>query len=89
MTGFCLTGKYFAFNQLDIIPGFLCVSKGITGGFLPLALTITNNKIYKAFLGDNFKTVFAHGNAYTANPLACNAAITSLKLLKSSECKIP
>jgi adenosylmethionine-8-amino-7-oxononanoate aminotransferase len=87
MTGFCRTGTYFAFNQLDIIPDFLCISKGITGGFLPLALTITNNKIYEAFLGDDFQTAFAHGHSYTANPLACSAAVTSLKLLKSTQCQ--
>jgi adenosylmethionine-8-amino-7-oxononanoate aminotransferase len=87
MTGFCRTGKYFAHHQLEIIPDFLCISKGITGGFLPLALTITNNKIYDAFLGDNFKTAFAHGHSYTANPLACRAAVTSLSLLKSAQCQ--
>lgn len=87
MTGFCRTGTYFALAQLDIIPDFLCISKGITGGFLPLALTVTKNQIYEAFLGDNFKTAFAHGHSYTANPLACSAAITSLKLLKRTECQ--
>ena len=87
MTGFGRTGTFFAFDQLDIIPDFLCISKGITGGFLPLALTITNNKVYEAFLGDDFSTAFAHGHSYTANPLACSAAITSVKLLKNSECQ--
>lgn len=87
MTGFCRTGTYFAFEQLDIIPDFLCLSKGITGGFLPLALTVTNNNIYEAFLGDTFKKAFAHGHSYTANPLACSAAIASLNLLKESECQ--
>jgi len=87
MTGFCRTGTYFAVNQLDIIPDFLCVSKGITGGFLPLALTITQNKIYEAFLGEEFNTAFAHGHSYTANPLACSAAITSLALLQHPECQ--
>ena len=87
MTGFGRTGSYFALDQLGIIPDFLCVSKGITGGFLPLALTITNNKVYDAFWGDDFSTAFAHGHSYTANPLTCSAAITSLMLLKSSECQ--
>ncbi len=87
MTGFGRTGTYFALEQLAIIPDFLCISKGITGGFLPLALTITNNKIYNAFLGDDFSTAFAHGHSYTANPLACSAAVTSLRLLKNSECQ--
>ena len=87
MTGFGRTGTYFALEQLGIIPDFLCISKGITGGFLPLALTITNNKVYNAFLGDDFSTAFAHGHSYTANPLACSAAITSLDLLRRPECQ--
>jgi adenosylmethionine---8-amino-7-oxononanoate aminotransferase len=87
MTGFGRTGTYFALEQLAIIPDFLCISKGITGGFLPLALTITTNKVYNAFLGDDFSAAFAHGHSYTANPLACSAAVTSLRLLKSSECQ--
>lgn len=87
MTGFGRTGTYFAFEQLHIIPDLLCISKGITGGFLPLALTITNNKLYEAFLGDDFNTAFSHGHSYTANPLACSAAATSLRLLKSPECQ--
>ena len=87
MTGFGRTGTYFALDQLDIVPDFLCLSKGITGGFLPLALTITSNKIHNAFLGDDFSTAFAHGHSYTANPLACSAAVTSLRLLRNSECQ--
>ncbi len=87
MTGFGRTGSYFALEQLDIVPDFLCLSKAITAGFLPLALTITGNKIYEAFLGDDFKTAFAHGHSYTANPLACSAAVASLRLLKQSECQ--
>ena len=87
MTAFGRTGTYFALDQLGIIPDFLCVSKGITGGFLPLALTVTTHKIFDAFLGDDFITAFAHGHSYTANPLACSAAVTSLRLLQSSECQ--
>lgn len=87
MTGFGRTGSYFAFQQLDSIPDFLCISKGITGGFLPLALTITSPGIYNTFLDDDFKSAFAHGHSYTANPLACRAAITSLDLLKRSLCQ--
>lgn len=87
MTGFCRTGTYFAFHQLDIVPDFLCIAKGLTGGFLPLALTITSNDVYETFLGDDFKRAFAHGHSYTANPLACSAAIASLGLLKRQECQ--
>lgn len=87
MTGFGRTGTYFAFEKLDIIPDFLCLSKGLTGGFLPLALTITSNNIFEVFLGDDFQRAFAHGHSYTANPLACSAALASLRLLKSPECQ--
>ncbi len=87
MTGFCRTGTYFAYEQCDIVPDLLCISKGITGGFLPLALTITTNKIYEAFLSDDSNKSFSHGHSYTANPLACAAAITSLELLKTSKCQ--
>ncbi len=83
MTGFGRTGTYFALDQLCITPDFLCLSKGLTGGFLPLALTVTSNKIYEKFLTDQWKHAFAHGHSYTANPIACSAAIASLKLLKS------
>lgn len=87
MTGFGRTGTIFALHQTGVTPDFLCISKGITGGFLPLALTVTNNNIYSAFLHDEWKFAFAHGHSYTANPLACAAAITSLKLLRSEKCQ--
>lgn len=85
MTGFGRTGTNFALEQVGIIPDFLCLSKGITGGFLPLALTITTQEVYNAFLGDNWSSAFAHGHSYTANPLACAAAIASLSLLQKQE----
>lgn len=81
MTGFGRTGTYFACEQVARIPDILCLSKGLSGGFLPLALTIANNKIYQAFLGDKFQQALAHGHSYTANPLGCAAAIASLELL--------
>lgn len=81
MTGFGRTGTYFAFEQLDVIPDFLCLSKGLTGGFLPLALTITTDEIYNAFLHEEWKYALAHGHSFTANPLGCAAALASLKLL--------
>jgi adenosylmethionine-8-amino-7-oxononanoate aminotransferase len=87
MTGFCRTGTYFALDQLQLVPDFLCLSKGITGGFLPLALTVTQPKIYDAFLGDDQRTAFAHGHSYTANPLACSAALASLSLLQAPACQ--
>ena len=81
MTGFGRTGTTFALEQTGLTPDFLCVSKGITGGFLPLALTITTDNIHDAFLSDHWHHAFAHGHSYTANPIACAAAIASFKLL--------
>ncbi|WP_338516255.1 adenosylmethionine--8-amino-7-oxononanoate transaminase [Candidatus Legionella polyplacis] len=83
MTGFGRTGTCFAFEQTSIVPDFLCLSKGLTGGFLPLALTVTTDKIYESFLdvGINKLKTFYHGHSYTANPLGCAAAIASLELL--------
>ena len=85
MTGFGRTGANFALNQINICPDFLCISKGITGGVLPLALTITKKKIYDAFLSDNWDKAFAHGHSYTANPIACAAGLASLELFLQKE----
>ena len=87
MTGFGRTGKNFALDHVDIVPDFLCVSKGITGGFLPLGLTVTTETVYEAFLNDSWDYAFLHGHSYTANPLACAAAGASLELLLSDSCQ--
>ena len=84
MTGFGRTGTTFALSQLSEKPDFLCISKGITGGFMPLALTVTTESIYECFLSTEWSKAFAHGHSYTANPLACSAALASLKLLLSA-----
>lgn len=84
MTGFGRTGSNFAFEQIDFIPDFLCLSKGLTGGFLPLALTVTQEYIYQAFLDDSMSKAFTHSHSYTANPLGCAAAVCSLELLLAS-----
>ncbi|CAH0381912.1 unnamed protein product [Bemisia tabaci] len=81
MTGFGRTGSYFALEQVNFVPDFICVSKGLTGGFLPLAITATTDRIYDAFLSEHFTKAFAHGHSYTANPLGCAAGIASLELL--------
>jgi adenosylmethionine-8-amino-7-oxononanoate aminotransferase len=86
MTGFGRTGKYFALEHTHIVPDFLCLSKALTGGFLPLALTVVQPKIYEAFLHEEWRYAFAHGHSYTANPLACAAALTSLELLRDASC---
>lgn len=83
-TGFGRTGTMFAVEKEGVRPDFLCVSKSITGGYLPLAATLASEKVYRAFLGrfEEFKTFF-HGHTYTANPLACAAALENLRLYRS------
>lgn len=85
-TGFGRTGKMFACEHEEIVPDFLCLSKGITNGYLPLAATITTDEVFNAFLGEyhELKTFF-HGHSYTGNPLACSAAIASLEIFKKEE----
>lgn len=85
MTGFGRTGDFFACNKSNTTPDIICLAKGLTGGFLPLAVTVCQDKVYQAFLGDNFTTALAHGHSYTANPLGCAAALESLKLLNRPE----
>lgn len=84
-TGFGRTGKMFACEYENVVPDFLCVAKGITGGYLPFAATITKEEIFNAFLGEyeEFKTFF-HGHTYTGNPLACAVAIENLKLFEEN-----
>ncbi|MDR2781251.1 MAG: adenosylmethionine--8-amino-7-oxononanoate transaminase [Holosporaceae bacterium] len=85
MTGFYRTGTMFAMNQTNVLPDLVCLSKGLTGGFLPLALTIVTEKIYDAFLSDDHRKTFLHGHSYTANPIACAAACKSLEILLRKE----
>jgi adenosylmethionine-8-amino-7-oxononanoate aminotransferase len=82
-TGFGKTGKMFAFEHAESCPDFLCLSKGLTSGTLPLAATLTTRKIFDAFYDDyaQFKTLY-HGHTYTGNPIASAAAVASLKLFK-------
>jgi adenosylmethionine-8-amino-7-oxononanoate aminotransferase len=85
-TGFGRTGKMFACEHENVEPDFLCMAKGITGGYLPLAVTMTTQKVYDAFLGElsEHKT-FYHGHTYTGNALACAAAIASLDLFEENK----
>ena len=80
-TGFGRTGKMFAADHEGVTPDIMAVAKGLTGGYLPLAATLTTEEVYDAFLGEyeEFKTFF-HGHTYTANPLACAAAIATIDL---------
>jgi adenosylmethionine-8-amino-7-oxononanoate transaminase len=85
-TGFGRTGKMFAIEHEGVKPDFICLSKAITGGYMPLAVTATTDDMYNAFLGkyEEFKTFF-HGHSYTANPLACAAANAALDILKQDK----
>jgi len=83
-TGFGRTGKMFACEHEDVQPDMMAVAKGITAGYLPLAATLTTDRIYRAFLGGHSaKKTFFHGHTYTGNPLACAAALASLDLFES------
>ncbi len=85
-TGFGRTGKMFACEHEGVTPDILCLAKGITGGYLPLAATITTEDIYRAFLGryEDLKTFF-HGHTYTGNQLACASAIANLEIFKKEK----
>ncbi|HEY6011717.1 MAG TPA: adenosylmethionine--8-amino-7-oxononanoate transaminase, partial [Nitrospirota bacterium] len=85
-TGFGRTGKMFACEHEAITPDIMCVAKGITGGYLPLAATLTTDEIYRGFLGAyrDFRTFF-HGHTYTGNPLACAAANASIDLFQKEK----
>jgi adenosylmethionine-8-amino-7-oxononanoate aminotransferase len=82
-TGFGRTGAMFACQQEDVIPDIMAISKGIAAGYLPLAATVTTDKVYSAFLGSysDLKTFF-HGHTFTGNPLACAVALKSLELFR-------
>lgn len=88
MTGFGRTGKKFAINYLKQNVDIICLSKGITGGFLPLGVTVCTASIYNAFLSEDKMKTFFHGHSYTANPISCAAACASLTLLEEYQPKI-
>ncbi|MGH7274612.1 MAG: adenosylmethionine--8-amino-7-oxononanoate transaminase, partial [Nitrospiria bacterium] len=85
-TGFGRTGKMFACDHEEVVPDLMALAKGITGGYLPLAATLTTQSIYEAFLGkySEFKTFF-HGHSYTGNPLACAAALANLGIFEKEK----
>ena len=84
MTGFGRTGKMFACQHEHVVPDFLCLAKGITGGYLPMAATLTTRKIHDAFLGAP-ERAFYYGHSYTANPLGCAAAMASLDVFRAGK----
>jgi len=84
MTGFGRTGTMFACQQENVAPDFLCLAKGLTGGTVPLAATLTTNAVYETFLGSS-ENAFYYGHSYTANPIGCAAAIASLKIFEDEK----
>jgi adenosylmethionine-8-amino-7-oxononanoate aminotransferase len=84
MTGFGRTGEFFACLKSTTAPDILCLSKGLSGGCLPLAVTLATEDIYRAFYSDDIHKAFLHGHSYTGNPLACATGIASLELLEQN-----
>jgi len=85
MTGFGKTGKYFASDYMEEKPDVVCMSKALTAGLLPMGLTSCSQKVYDAFYSDDLAKGLFHGHTYTANPLACSAALAAVELLVSEE----
>jgi adenosylmethionine-8-amino-7-oxononanoate aminotransferase len=80
--GFGRTGTLFACEQAEVAPDFLCLSKGITGGYLPLSVVLTTDAVFEAFYDDDLTRGFLHSHSYTGNPLACRAAVAVLDILE-------
>jgi adenosylmethionine-8-amino-7-oxononanoate aminotransferase len=83
LTGFGRTGRMFACERAGVVPDFMCVAKGLTGGFLSLAATLTTDRVHEAFIGKDRSRAFFHGHSYTANPIACAAANANLKIFET------
>jgi adenosylmethionine-8-amino-7-oxononanoate aminotransferase len=81
--GFGRTGTLFACEQAGVSPDFLCLSKGLTGGFLPMSAVLTTAEVYAAFLDDSRERAFLHSHSYTGNPLGCAAALASLRIFET------
>jgi len=79
------TGKFFACEHAGIWPDFLCLSKGISGGYLPLSLVMTRDEVYQSFYSDSMARGFLHSHSYTGNPLACRAALATLEIFKEDD----
>ncbi len=85
-TGFGRTGKMFAFDHAEVSPDIMCVSKGLTGGYMPMSITITTDKLYEAFYADyNEGKAFMHSHTYSGNPLGCSAALAVQKILREED----
>ncbi|MGZ8320886.1 MAG: aminotransferase class III-fold pyridoxal phosphate-dependent enzyme, partial [Telluria sp.] len=79
------TGTFFACEQAGIWPDFLCLSKGISGGYLPLSLVLTRDEVYQAFYSSDIRRGFLHSHSYTGNPLACRAALATLQIFRDDD----
>jgi adenosylmethionine-8-amino-7-oxononanoate aminotransferase len=79
------TGTFFACEQANIWPDFVCLSKGISGGYLPLSLVMTRDSIYQTFYSDSVARGFLHSHSYTGNPLACRAALATLAIFDEDD----
>jgi adenosylmethionine-8-amino-7-oxononanoate aminotransferase len=79
------SGTFFACEQASIWPDFVCLSKGISGGYLPLSIVLTRDEIYAAFYDDDMTRGFLHSHSYTGNPLACRAALATLDLFETAD----
>lgn len=82
MTGFGRTGAMFASLKAQVRPDIICLSKGLTAGFLPMSVTVATEEVYAAFLGETFERSLVHGHSFTANPLGCAAALASLQVFE-------
>ncbi len=85
LTGFGRTGRMFACEHAGVSPDIICLSKGLTAGYMPLGATVATDRIYAAFLSDDRAKTFFHGHSYTGNPLACAVGIASLDLFREEE----
>ncbi|MGB6427866.1 MAG: adenosylmethionine--8-amino-7-oxononanoate transaminase [Methyloceanibacter sp.] len=84
-TGFGRTGTLFAMEQAGVAPDLVCLSKGLTAGYMPMAVTVAREKVFEAFLGESFDRALSHGHSFTANPLACAVALRSLGLFQEED----
>ena len=84
LTGFARTGKMFACDLAGVVPDLMCLSKAISGGFLPMGVTLCSDRVESAFRSENRLHTFYHGHSYTGNALACGAANASLQILMTA-----
>ena len=84
-TGFGRTGTLFAMQQAGVVPDLVCLSKGLTSGYMPMAVTVARDRVFEAFLGEDFDRALPHGHSFTANPLACAVALRSLMLFAEED----